>query len=162
MTQEDFKLLFDKYFDMVRNYIYYRSGDTELSTDIAQETFMKIWEKQLTIDIENIKALLFKISGNIFISNYRKKMVAVNYTNTLQFNMGDHSTEQALDYKELKNTYEKLLAVMPEKQRVVFLMNRVDELKYSEIAKNLNLSIKAVEKRMNHALKFLKKELKRS
>lgn len=49
---------------------------------------------------------------------------------------------------------------MPEKQRTVFLMNRVDELKYKEIADQLGLSAKAIEKRMSQALDHLKTHLK--
>jgi DNA-directed RNA polymerase specialized sigma24 family protein len=49
---------------------------------------------------------------------------------------------------------------MPEKQRTVFLMNRIDELKYKEIADHLGLSVKAIEKRMSQALDHLKTHLK--
>jgi RNA polymerase sigma-70 factor (ECF subfamily) len=49
---------------------------------------------------------------------------------------------------------------MKEKQRVVFLMSRYDGLKYKEIADHLDISVKAVEKRMNQALDHLKKHLK--
>jgi RNA polymerase sigma-70 factor (ECF subfamily) len=49
---------------------------------------------------------------------------------------------------------------MPEKQRTAFLMSREESLKYSEIAERLNISVKAVEKRMNGALELLRKELK--
>jgi len=49
---------------------------------------------------------------------------------------------------------------MPEKQRVVFLMNRIDEQTYKEIAQQLGLTVKAIEKRMSLALDHLKKNLK--
>ena len=49
---------------------------------------------------------------------------------------------------------------MPEKQRTVFLMNRIDELKYKEIADQLGLSVKAIEKRMSLALEHLRTQLK--
>jgi len=52
------------------------------------------------------------------------------------------------------------LESMPEKQRTVFLMNRIDELKYKEIADHLGLSVKAIEKRMSQALEHLKIHLK--
>ena len=61
MNKEEFKFIFDTYFDAVRNYIYYRSGDADLATDIAQDTFLRIWEKQLKPDLEKVKGLLFKI-----------------------------------------------------------------------------------------------------
>ena len=49
---------------------------------------------------------------------------------------------------------------MPEKQRTVFLMSRVEDLKYKEIAERLDLSQKAVEKRMSLALAFLKEKIR--
>lgn len=160
MTQKAFKEIFDRYFDDTRNYIYYRCGDTELATDIVQEAFMKVWEKQLHRNNDHIKALLFKISGDLLRSNYRKKAVAMNYMKTLNFEMREDSTEQELHYKELKKNYELILTQMPEKQRVVFLMNRMEDKKYTEIAEILNISVKAVEKRMSLALYFLRRNLK--
>jgi RNA polymerase sigma-70 factor (ECF subfamily) len=56
--------------------------------------------------------------------------------------------------------YERALKSMPAKQRTVFLMNRIDELKYKEIAMQLDLSVKAIEKRMSQALEHLKEHLK--
>jgi len=38
-------------------------------------------------------------------------------------------------------------------------MNRIDQMTYQEIAANLNLSVKAVEKRMKKALEFLRNEI---
>ena len=60
----------------------------------------------------------------------------------------------------MKEKYAKALADLGEKQRTVFLMARMEGLKYHEIAERLNLSVKAVEKRMSIALDFFKKALK--
>jgi len=74
LTRAQFKDLFDNYFDSVRNYIYYRSGDAEAATDIAQEAFLKLWEKQPS-DLSHITGLLFKIANDEFISQYRRQKV---------------------------------------------------------------------------------------
>ena len=160
MTQESFKNIFDTHFDSVRNYVYYRSGDTELATDIAQETFMKVWEKKLDPNIDHIAALLFKIAGDLFVSSYRKQKVALNFRmNVKPEDTGTVTPEDQMRFEELKIRYNKALGELPEKQRIVFLMSRMDELKYHEIAEKLGLSVKAVEKRMKNALAFLKKVL---
>ena len=63
MTKENFKLLYDEYLDAIRRYLYYRSNDSELSTDIAQEVFMKVWEKQIKYEPKRTKIILFGMNG---------------------------------------------------------------------------------------------------
>lgn len=148
------------YFEDVRRYVFYRSGNEELATDIAQDTFMRIWEKQIEIQPKTIKGLLFKIASDLFISRYRHEKVAFNFFNNFQPNEKSLTPEDELNYNELKNAYEAALKSMPEKQRVVFLMSRIEELKYKEIADQLGLSVKAIEKRMSQALDHLRIALK--
>jgi RNA polymerase sigma-70 factor (ECF subfamily) len=156
LTREQFKSLFDNHFDSVRNYIYYRSGDAELATDVAQDTFLRIWEKQPS-DQHNITGLLFKIASDQFISQYRRQKVLSKFKLNSKPDSTGKSPEEQLIYKELKDRYEAALASLPEKQRTVFLMSRMEQLKYHEIAERLDLSVKAVEKRMTLALSILKK-----
>ena len=160
MKKEEFKSLFNTYFEDVRRYVLYRSGDDEIATDIAQDTFLRIWEKQIMIDQKTVKGLLFKIAGDLFVSQYRRDQVAFNFFNTFQPANKSTTPEDELNFQELKKAYEKALESMLEKQRTVFLMNRIDELKYKEIADHLDLSVKAIEKRMSQALEHLKIHLK--
>ena len=160
LKKEEFRTLFDTHFEDVRKYVLYRSGNDEIATDIAQDTFMRIWEKQMTVDLKTVKGLLFKIAGDLFISHYRKEKVGYNFFNTFQPNDKSTTPEDEINFQELKNAYDAALKSMPEKQRTVFLMNRIDELKYKEIADQLGLSVKAIEKRMSLALEHLKIQLK--
>ena len=143
----------------MRNYIYYRSGDKELATDIAQDTFLRVWEKQIDIMKDNSTALLFKIAGNLFVSHYRRDKLALNFRLNLNPGFSDQNPEDYTMYEELKIKYDIALQEMPEKQRTVFLMSRIDKLKYHEIAGNLGLSVKAIEKRMKYALIYLREKL---
>ncbi len=96
----------------------------------------------------------------MLITRYRREKVAFNFFSTFQPANKSSTPEDELNFQELKKAYEKALESMPEKQRTVFLMNRVDELKYKEIADQLELSVKAIEKRMSQALEHLKTEMK--
>ena len=159
MTKEQFKILFDLYFDDIRRYLYYRCGDTTVSTDLAQDTFMRIWEKQMDLQPEKDTGLLYKIAGDLFVSHMRREKLRREAPGEIRFEQRDSSPEEDLQYSELKEKYEKVLMKLPEKQRVVFLMSRTEELTYMEIATRLSISVKAVEKRMSGALSRLRKEL---
>jgi len=130
-----------------------------MANDIAQETFLKIWEKQNTINTEKVKGLLLKIARDIYNSHYRKEKRSFEFFKYFAFNETCDSPEELLAFEELKESYNKALASMPEKQRTVFLLSRTDNLKYREIAEMLEISVKAVEKRMKLALEHLRKHL---
>jgi len=160
LTQEAFKSCFDQYFDAIRNYIYYRSGNAELATDIAQDVFLKVWEKQLDIQQpQRTQKLLYQMAKNKFIDYIRKQKVSQKYLQSLTFNLKANSTENHLNYQELKKQYETTLKELPDKQRTVFLMNRMEGLTYKQIALRLDLSVKTIEKRMSKTLKCLRKTI---
>jgi len=148
------------HFARVRNYVFYRSGDTEIATDIAQETFMKVWEKNGSLNADRIKSLLFKIANDLFISYYRKEQRSFQFFKHYRPENESRSPEDELAFEQLKSRYDKALQNMPELQRTVFLMSRVENLKYTEIAEMCGISVKAVEKRMKKALEHLQVNLK--
>jgi RNA polymerase sigma-70 factor (ECF subfamily) len=159
LTKEEFKYLFDSYFDSVRSYLFYRGAEKELASDLAQDVFLRLWEKQIDVDSKTAIRLLYKMAGDMFISKYRRDKLENNYMNSLNNDRDDVSPEDQLRYKELNSNYTKALATLSEKQRTVFLMARMEGLKYHEIAGRLNLSVKAIEKRMSITLAYLKKVL---
>lgn len=159
MTPQEFRILFDQHFDPIRNYIYYRSGDADLSTDIVQDVFMRLWEKKIDFKLKENVGLLYKMANNEFVSLYRRKKLELNYSKTITFKLDGISPENEMEYKELQQMYEEALTKLTDQQRVVFLMSRKDGLKYHEIAERLGISVKAVEKRMKHALDYFKLNL---
>lgn len=156
MTEKEFKSFFDNNFDSLRSYLYYRSGNQDLATDLAQETFIKIWEKQLTDEGKRTIGLAYKIASDLFVSKFRRKSTELNYLNSLELEFYEVSPHYELEDKELQERYEQTLIKMPEKQRIVFLMSRMEGLKYIEIAERLGISVKAVEKRMHGALSIFR------
>jgi RNA polymerase sigma-70 factor (ECF subfamily) len=57
----------------------------------------------------------------------------------------------------LRKRLDAAIATLPEKCRIVFLLNRQDEMSYAEVADQLNISIKTVENQIGKALKLLRK-----
>ena len=159
LTKKEFKNCFDDLFDSVRNFVFYRCGNEEIATDIAQETFMKLWEKKFEYHPTKTKSLVYKIANQLWISQYRKQASQQKYELLLTYSQETLHEEQSLELKELKNNYEATLANLPISQREVFLMSRMEELSYKEIAQRLNISVKTVEKRMSLTLKELRTKL---
>lgn len=160
LSKTEFKHLFDTHFDAIRSFIFYRCGNMDVASDMAQDVFMKVWEKREQLSSDNLKALLYKIANDLVISNYRKETTRNDYAQSMTMETSDSlSPEEELAFQELKESYANVLEKMPEGQRIVFLMSRNDELKYHEIADNLGISVKAVEKRMSGALQLLRTEL---
>ena len=161
MTEKEFKQFFDKNFDGLRSYLYYRSGNLELATDLAQDTLLELWEKQTKNEGKKTVGFAYKIANDLFITRYRKNIVEAKYINSLEFEFTEMSPEKVLEFKELKEKYEHTLAEMDERQRVVFLMSRLEGLKYREIADRLSISVKTVEANMGKALKALRNSLEK-
>ena len=158
MTAKDFKMIYDAHFDDLRRYLIYRSGNQDLSGDIAQNVFMKVWTKKIEIASGNIKSLLFKMATDEFISHIRRKKVEKEYTKSIDLRLIRESDNND-DLLEKKVLFQKALNQLPEKQKTALLMNKMQGLTYKEIAEVLNLSQKAIEKRIGLALKALKQNL---
>ena len=159
MTAEDFKMIYDTHFDDLRRYVIYRSGDQNLSKDIAQTVFMKVWTKKIELASGNIKSLLFKMATDEFISHIRRKKVERAYIDSIDLRLVQESENGDNGPREKKEQFKKALNELPEKQRIALLMNKMQGLTYKEIAKSLNLSEKAIEKRISQALGTLKQNI---
>lgn len=157
LGSEEFKSLYDKYFDSIRRYIYYRSGDKELSNDLAQDTFMQIWKKKFKITDEGLKNLIYKIANQMFLNFIKQKKNNENLLKNINFNV-EYNDDQISE--ERRNKFNLALSNLNEKQRSVLLMKKIDGYTNKEIAVYLNISIKAVEKRMTQAIKNLKNQIK--
>jgi RNA polymerase sigma factor (sigma-70 family) len=64
-----------------------------------------------------------------------------------------------IEMQEFDARLQKVLAAIPDGAREVFLMNRIEDMKYREIADRLGISVKAVEKRMSKALQIIREQL---
>ena len=161
MTDKEFKQFFDKNFEGLRRYLYYRCGDSDLATDLAQDTLIRLWEKQIPYEGARTLSLAYKIANDLFISHYRHKQLEQGHRHRLALELDTEglSPEELMAYEQLQQRYTQAIDAMPEGQREVFLMSRLDGLKYAEIAQRLDLSQKAVEKRMSAALGFLRESL---
>ena len=154
-----FEHIFQSHYEAIRNYIYYKSGSIDEAEDIAQEAFLKIWEKRETIIQTTVKSLLYTIAGNIFLNRWQHRNVELQFALQYGSEGTSSSPEYDLEMKEFDEKLQNALSALTEKNRTVFLMNRIDRMTYQDIANSLDISVKAVEKRMNKALTYLSETL---
>ena len=154
-----FESVFRTHAKDLRRYIYYKTKDIAAAEDIVQDVFVKIWEDCKNIRFETVRGLLYTIANNMFLNKAKHLKVVHNYQQEKGVESNHESPEYELLQQEYQERLKKAVAALPDIQREVFLMSRIDKKKYKEIAEILNISTKAVEKRMHNALVSLKDEL---
>ncbi len=153
---DTFRVLFDEYYLAVRNFLYYKSGNLELAEDLTQEAFAILWKKRQSINPEKARSYLYTIANNLFLNEIKHQKVVLKFQQRPQRTLTEESPQYIMEEEEFRKKLEAAIAGLPEKNRVVFLMNRIEKLTYREIAERLDLSVKAVEKRMHKALLALR------
>ena len=159
--EHTYRELFYAHARHVRNFLFYKGASAAEADDLAQEAFLRLWRDCTKVPIEKVKGYLFAVAGNLFLDEKKHEQVVLRFQRQAPTEEAtDDNPHFDLETRELQDRLEKAIAQLPENQRVVFLMNRMDKMKYTEIAACLDLSVKAVEKRMHLALVELRQILK--
>jgi RNA polymerase sigma-70 factor, ECF subfamily len=164
-----FEVLFRKYYLRLRNYAYRITSDINFSEDIVQDLFFNLWSKKDLLQKVNSLDSYLRTSVHHGSINYLKEVIQKKGINieSDQFIRFESLHLEILNYqrdiateKELNTAIAKAIESLPEQCRVVFKLSRDLGLKYNDIAKELNISVKTVEKHISHALHFLRNSMK--
>lgn len=158
--EENYRKLHKEHAMRIRNSIYYKCGDLEQAEDIVQEAYVRLWENCKNVILGKAAGFLYTVAQRLFLNQVRHKKVQLNFFKEAATTRVSEDPYAVLREKEFRQVLEKAIAELPEKQRVVFLMNRIDKISFEETAKTLGISVKAVEKRMHNALATLRKKIK--
>ncbi|WP_416135548.1 RNA polymerase sigma factor [Aquimarina sp. 2201CG5-10] len=146
----------------MRNFIYYKFGDLEQAEDIVQDTFIKLWNNCSKVSLDKAKSYIYTVANNLGISITRHQKVKFKYRDYITQRRSDITNESpefiALE-KEYMEQLKSAIADLPERQREVFLLSRIDKKTYREIAELSGVSVKAIEKLMHKALLSLRKKI---
>ena len=154
-----FKKIYEMHATALRNFISYKSGNSGFSEDTVQEAFLRLWKKCADVPVSKAKSFLFTVANNLFLDHANHQKVVLKYKNVPQRDRTEESPQYLMEESEFKDRLEAAINDLSEGQRTVFLMNRIDKMKYREIAEALNISQKAVEKRMHKALLILRNRI---
>lgn len=135
------------------NYLYYSFGDLEKSRNFAQDAFIKLWKNCSEIIFEKARGFLYTTAKRLFLDEIAHQKVQLKFQDrTKAQNLKSEEADELVRSEEFKEALEKAISDLPEKQRTVFLMNRIDKMKYAEISEAMDISVKTVEKHMSQSL----------
>ncbi|MDR6301307.1 RNA polymerase sigma factor [Mesonia maritima] len=155
-----FAKIYDTYSDHIYNFLYFKFGERLNPEDKMQEAFIKLWKNCKKVPPEKAKSFLFTVANNLMLNEAKHEKVVLKYQKQKRANVDNQDPQFLLEEEQYLKKYEKALASLTEAQRTAFLMNRVEGKKHKEIAEELGISRKAVEKRIYSALKKLRKDIK--
>ena len=151
-NEKTYEWIYNTYSQTLRNFIYYKCGDTHQAEDIVQNAFVKLWNNCSKIVLDKAKSYLYTVSKNEFLNVVAHKKIELQHQVYLVKDSTNESPEFLLEEQEFSIKLKRVIANLPEKQREVFLLSRVDKKKYSEISEIIGITIKGVEKQMSLAL----------
>jgi RNA polymerase sigma-70 factor (ECF subfamily) len=160
---EAYEVVYKNFFKPLYVYAYSMLNDEMKAEEVVQTIFLKLWEKQETIDIQtSLKAYLYRSVHNASLNVIKHEKVKQQYETYATHAMKTTKSETPAHttmYKNLENKLREALNELPEQCRTVFQLSRFEELKYREIAERLSISEKTVEGHMGKALKLLRMKL---
>lgn len=173
MQTSKYKRLFEEiythHYHKVRYFAYHYLYDDEEATDVAQEVFVALWESLDKVDLErDIVPFLMTLARNKCMNILKHREVMRKYENlstkaeldSLNNATLNDLTASCLYSTEVEKLFARSLEEMPQKTKEIFLLNKVQGLKYKEIADKEGISLKLVEYRMMSAFRILRKKLK--
>jgi RNA polymerase sigma-70 factor (ECF subfamily) len=158
-----FEMFFKSYYQPLCNYAYTFIQDKDEAEEIVQSAFLSVWEKRASIDIKtSLKSYLYTMVRNTSLNVIKHEKIKQKYVGeALAVEERSHDgVAQAVISSELETKIFEAMDVLPEQCRLVFKLSRFEELKYAEIAEQLNISVKTVENHMGKALRIMRDQLK--
>lgn len=160
--QEAYRQLFDLYWNQVYAIGLKLSKSPELAKDMAQETFIKIWNHRGSLpEVTNFRSFLFTISRNLVIDHLRRKVFTTGNEDYLAAYFSDDAStpQEAVEYKDLEQLMNRAINHLPPQLQQVFRLSRFEGLSHAEIAMRMNITRITSKSYMVRALYSIRKYL---
>ncbi|HHT29138.1 RNA polymerase sigma-70 factor [Petrimonas mucosa] len=157
-----YEIIFHRYYSLYFQFAKGMLKDEQAAEDILQNVFMKIWMKRERLnENQSIRNYIYVLTKREILNHFRLKYHSqVILTEEIrQFDMADKHKIQELDYHELRETVQQVIDCMPPRRRDIYCMSRLKSIPNKEIAQQLGISIRTVEKHLELALQTFRKQL---
>jgi RNA polymerase sigma-70 factor (ECF subfamily) len=162
-NQSTFEMIFRAYYQPLCRYAFSFLNNKEEAEEVVQTVFVSVWEKRTALQIEtSLKAYLYRMVRNSCLNVIKHEKVKLQHA-AHEMYVGEVAAEsvmQKVQATELETKITQAIQALPEQCRLVFQLSRFEELKYQEIADQLQISVKTVENHMGKALKLMREQLK--
>ncbi|WP_370227608.1 RNA polymerase sigma factor [Mesoflavibacter sp.] len=158
-NQNLFKVFFKKHSKNLHDFLYYKFGERLNPQDKVQDAFIKLWENCKKVPPNKAKSYVYTIANNLMLNEAAHQKVVLKHQKNKPKEHSNESPEFLMEENQYRKKLENAIANLTEAERVAFLMNRTEGKRFKEIAEILDISTKAVEKRIYGALKKLRKEI---
>lgn len=154
------ELIFKEYYEMMCMSAMRITKQRSLAEDIVQEVFYELYRKRETIQIQSLVGYLKRSVYNRSLNKIKSNKDIFD-SDDLNIELSDNSinSQEGMEFKELEDYLHEVIERLPEKCRLVFVLNRFEELSYKEVAKKMDISVKTVENQMSKALRILRDEM---
>lgn len=156
-TEQAFLELYDELGEPLYRHCYFRVSSRELAEDLAQESFMRYWDYLATGKaVDNPKAFLYRIAGNLIIDHYRrKKESSLEVLAEDGYDPAGDDASSILAHAEGKHALALLEQLEPQ-YREILTLRYVDDLGIRDIAEVIGQSENVVSVRIHRGIEKLK------
>jgi RNA polymerase sigma factor (sigma-70 family) len=158
LSGKDLKWLFLAHRRELHAYLTERLRDRDLANDLAQETFLRFAEQGGNVAITHDRSYLYRTARNLAIDHVRRtgrhRTDVTAHDDLVDIPEDLPSVEEVVDSRERLGQLRSVIQELPERTRQVFVLHRIEELTYEEVALRLGISESSVQKHLAKALKY--------
>ncbi|WP_333865157.1 RNA polymerase sigma factor [Sphingobacterium sp.] len=151
--------LYEVYASRIFDVSFHFLKDTGWSEDVVQEVFVKLWTNRESIKHDaDLWPFLYVLTKRECFNKLRSIKRSRSAFELLYYHIEHHSdrADGLIERKELADEIENYLAQLPEQQKLVFTLSRIEGIPHNQIAEELNLSKNTVKNHLARASKHLK------
>ncbi len=157
--QAAMQTIFTSYFTHIYQTTFRFIKQKEVSEDLSQEVFLKLWRKRNTITInQTLKGYLTRMAYHEAMGYLRKQTPRITELEDID-RVATEDGWETVKKEELEQKIKRSVDQLAPRCKSVFILSRFEGKSYREIAEIMDISVKTVENQMGKALQILRKEL---